>query len=76
MTGCDQDDLGKLSPFLFGRADQDRKDFFIAGNQPSCPKLSRPDPDFIRSFATLPIPNNRQANSSGSGATSTLGDKA
>ena len=71
MTGGGQDALGTLSPFFFARADQGRMDFFIVGEYPSCPKLSRSGPGFIRSFAHVPLPNNRQANSADSGTTST-----
>ena len=76
MTGGGQDELGTLSPFFFARADQGRMDFFIARNDPWRPELSRSGSDFIRGFAPVLPPNNRQANSADSGTTSTCSDKA
>jgi hypothetical protein len=50
-------------------------DFFIARNYPWRPKLSRSGPGFIRDFAPVLPPNNRQANSADSGTTPTCSDK-
>jgi hypothetical protein len=75
MTGGGQDELGTPSPFFFTRTDQGRMDFFIVGNAPCRPELSRSGSGFIRSFAPVPPSNDRQANRADSGTTSTCSDK-